>query len=227
MGKSKGKGKGRILAIGDIHGCLAALELLAEEVGFSAEDTVVTLGDYVDRGPDSKGVLDFLMELEERCELVSLRGNHEVMMVRSRSAEGYCKQWCTVGGAETLESYGGSFDGVPEEHWNFIDQLLPSYETKRHLFVHANLDPERPLDDQTDEMIYWERFGFPEPHISGKTMICGHTAQRSGDIADLGNAVCIDTRAHGNGWLTCLDVKSGTYWQANQAGDLRERTRKQ
>jgi len=69
-------------------------------------------------------------------------------------------------------------------------------------------------------MLYWEQFNDP-PHESGKIMVCGHTPQRSGRPRDIGHAVCIDTGAHAGGWLTCLDVMSGTYWQANQQGQTR------
>ena len=74
----------RTLAIGDIHGCLRSLEALADYADFSADDTIVTLGDYVDRGPDSKGVIDFLIDLGKSHKLVCLKGNHEIMMQWAR-----------------------------------------------------------------------------------------------------------------------------------------------
>jgi serine/threonine protein phosphatase 1 len=70
-------------------------------------------------------------------------------------------------------------------------------------------------------MLYWESFDNPPPHASGKIMICGHTSQKSGRPRGLGHAVCIDTWAYGQGWLTCLDVGSGKYWQADQQGETR------
>jgi serine/threonine protein phosphatase 1 len=71
-------------------------------------------------------------------------------------------------------------------------------------------------------MLLWEKFGDPPPHISGKTMICGHTPQKSGRPKSVGHAVCLDTWVYGDGWLTCLDVERGNYWQANQRGEVRE-----
>jgi serine/threonine protein phosphatase 1 len=70
-------------------------------------------------------------------------------------------------------------------------------------------------------MLYWESFDDPPPHESGKVMVCGHTSQKSGKPRNLGHAVCIDTWACGEGWLTCLDAESGRYWQANQRGETR------
>jgi serine/threonine protein phosphatase 1 len=78
-----------------------------------------------------------------------------------------------------------------------------------------------PLDEQPDFMLLWEQFNDPLPHQSGKIMVCGHTPQYSGRPKHLGHAVCIDTWAHGQGWLTCLDVATGRYWQANEMGERR------
>ena len=80
------------------------------------------------------------------------------------------------------------------------------------------------LDEQPTYMLYWEKLTerFTAPHCSGKVMVCGHTAQKSGLPLDLGHAIGIDTFVYGSGWLTCLDVTSGHYWQANQKGWVRE-----
>ncbi len=78
-----------------------------------------------------------------------------------------------------------------------------------------------PIDDQPDSMLYWKPFQFPAAHESGKTMICGHSSQKSGLPLNHGHAVCIDTWACGRGWLTCLHVESGMLWQANEAGETR------
>ena len=212
----------RTLAIGDIHGCLTALETLADLVEFTESDTVIGLGDYVDRGPDSKGVIDLLIALRARTHLITLRGNHEIMMMGARGDRLSRMNWCRVGGAQALESYGAeTMDDIPDEHWNFLENLLPYHETEGHIFVHANLDPNIALEDQHDADLFWEPFNDPAPHVSGKTMVCGHTSQRSGEIKRNANAICIDTYAHGGGWLTCLDVESGRFWQANQKGETR------
>jgi Calcineurin-like phosphoesterase len=111
---------------------------------------------------------------------------------------------------------------VPEAHWRFLEEELRGwYETPTHFFVHANYYPDIPLAEQPDLMLYWEKFDDPPPHESGKIMICGHTPQKSGLPRNIGHAVCIDTWVYGKGWLTCLDVSSGKYWQANQRRETR------
>ena len=218
--------KGRVLAIGDIHGCLAALQTLDRHLAFGPDDLVIALGDYVDRGPDSKGVIDFLIELRKRTpRLVTLRGNHEVMMLAARTQGlDYFEGWLSAGGEQTLASYKAeSLADIPEAHWQFLESTLSIYETRTHFFVHANVFPHLPLREQPDSVIYWERISTHEPrHCSGKTMVCGHTPQQSGKPLNLGHTVCIDTWVYGEGWLTCLDVTSGQYWQANQRGEQAE-----
>ena len=215
----------RTLAIGDIHGCLTAFKTLLALAEVTPEDLLITLGDYVDRGPDSKEVIDLLIKMQETHQLVTLRGNHEIGMMRARSDSYFASSWMNPmwGGGATMSSYDAErFSDVPESHWAFLEATLPFYETVDHIFVHANLDAELPLDQQNDEIIYWERFGEPEPHISGKTMVCGHSSQTSGRPKNVGHAVCIDTYVYDeSGWLTCLDVESGNYWQANEKGETR------
>jgi serine/threonine protein phosphatase 1 len=217
----------RLLAIGDVHGCSRALDLLLAAVNPHGDDTVVTLGDYIDRGPDSKGVLDRLIDLGRRARLVPLRGNHEQMMRDARELGEDRYLWLDCGGAATLRSYGragrdGTLDDVPERHWEFIESACVDwYETETHFFVHAGAYPDVPLDEQPGHMLFWESFEDRGPHFSGKIMVCGHTPQMLGVPRNVGHAVCIDTWAYNGGWLTCLDVTAGDYWQANQKGDRR------
>ena len=221
----------RHLAIGDIHGCIIALRTLIDFVAPRPEDTIVTLGDYVDRGPASAAVVDFVIDLGKTCDLVPLRGNHEIMMLDSRDKKSWFHAWVSYGGDATLLSYSssdgdpGSFADVPDAHIDFLENRLASYyECESHFFVHANADANIALEDQTDAALYWRKYIDPEPHCSGKVMVCGHTAQRSGLPKCNGHSICIDTWAYGTGWLTCLDVESGTIWQANEAGDTRSFT---
>lgn len=221
----------RHLAIGDIHGCITALRVLIDNVGLRHDDTIITLGDYVDRGPDSRGVLDFIIALGENHAHVPLRGNHEIMMLDSREKGSWFQPWMSYGGKETLRSYASTIDGpgsfadVPDSHFEFLEsRLLPHYECESHFFVHANADADKALDQQADAALYWRKYKDPKRHCSGKIMVCGHTAQRSGVPISNGHAICIDTWAHGDGWLSCLDVESGTIWQANEAGETRSLT---
>lgn len=212
----------RTLAIGDIHGCAGALDALLDEVKLQPDDTLVTLGDYVGRGPDSRGVLDRLLALRGRCRLVCLRGNHDQMMLDARRDPRARAEWLQVGGAETLDSYGGSLAAVPAAHWDFLkSRCVDCWETETHFFVHGNASPNVPLAKQPRSVLYWERFDRARPHQSGKIMVCGHTSQKDGLPRNLGYAVCIDTWPLG-AWLSCLDVGSGIVWQADFDGDRRQ-----
>ncbi len=213
----------RTFAIGDIHGCLNALRRLDHELHFSSDDTVITLGDYVDRGPDSRGVINELRALRERCHLITLRGNHEIMMMESRTGGFARLNWMMNGGNTTMNNYGGdNMDEIPESHWEFIAATLPHYELGGDFFIHANADPDVAIEDQSEDFRYWRRLSEFTPHQSGKRMICGHTAQPTGEPLVLDSAVCIDTNACGGQWLTCLNVDTNHYWQTNEQGEIQE-----
>jgi serine/threonine protein phosphatase 1 len=219
----------RTLAIGDIHGCSQALRALLDAVKAADDDFIITLGDYVDRGPDSYGVIDQLLALHRTGRLIALLGNHEEMMLRAREGPESLQGWIECGGKQTLAAYsplgdGGKLVDVPDEHWDFLERTCVAWhETDTHIFVHANAYPEMAMDEQPDYMLRWESINreCSAPHCSGKILVCGHTQQRSGLPLNLGHAICIDTWAYGKGWLTCLDVKSGRLWQANQEGRVR------
>lgn len=219
----------RHLAIGDIHGCRRALESLLDLVAPTSDDTIVTLGDYVDRGPDSAGVVKLLLELDSSHSLVPLRGNHEIMMLDSRESNSWRESWLGYGGAETLASYSvdrndsAAFDSIPVAHLEFLEnRLLPYWETDTHIFVHAFAEANKPMSAQPDSSLFWRKFVNPEPHTSGKTVVCGHTPQRDGVPARSDGWICVDTFAYDDsGWLSCLDTGSETVWQANEAGRTR------
>lgn len=217
----------RTLAIGDIHGCLRALETLAAYVPIARDDQIITLGDYVDRGPDTQGVVDWVIDrtLEGRC--VPLLGNHEIMLLDALNGRMPMEQWLGYGGRQTLKSYTYPGrtphpDSISELHRRFLaNDLRWIYSTETHIFAHAFVNGELPLDRQPDWSLFWERCDGMGPHYSGKTVIVGHSSQKNGVPLNAGHFVCIDTWVYGNGWLTCLDVDSGQYWQANQSGQTR------
>ncbi|MEM9998374.1 MAG: metallophosphoesterase family protein [Bacteroidota bacterium] len=193
----------RLLALGDIHGCLRALTTLALHVPFRPADTLVALGDYVNRGSNSAGVLDWFIAWNKQNHLVPLLGNHDWMMLQRRAVD----------------------SEVPDAHWTFLESdCRPWYESERHLFVHAGVDPALPMTEQDEQTLLWNKLEDRGPHVSGKRVICGHTSQRSGKPLDLGHTVCIDTRVYADGWLTCLDVATNAFWQANEQGATRSGT---
>ena len=217
----------RYLAIGDIHGCSRAFEHLLAAVQPQPEDVIVTLGDYLNKGPDSKGVIEKLIQLSRTHQLIPLKGNHELQLLQAREHNCDYSVELKYLGIETLISYSlpdqePTLGNVPDSHWEFLSHTcLDSWETEHHIFVHANLNPKLPLNQQPDYHLFWEKFIQPSPHYSGKTMICGHTSQKNGNPLNLDHAVCIDTWACGGGWLTCLDVYGGQIWQTNQQGQIR------
>ncbi|MBX6312249.1 MAG: serine/threonine protein phosphatase [Isosphaeraceae bacterium] len=215
----------RLIAIGDIHGCSLALDALIEAIRPSASDVIVTLGDYIDRGPDSRGVLDRLLALERRCCLIPLLGNHDEALLETL-ADRSRRAWYSMGALATLMSYGLGLDPslIPPDHIAFLRRCLDYYETDSHLFVHASYAPNLPMAEQPGLYLRWAslRDEVPGPHYSGKTVVSGHTSQKSGEILDLGYLKCIDTCCYGGGWLTALEVGSGRVWQADAGGRLRE-----
>lgn len=214
----------RVIAIGDPHGCAQALRVILTAIEPSPDDTIVVLGDCVDRGPDSRGVIEQLLELRERTKLVPLLGNHEEMMLNYLDGRPQPDDWLLCGGAETLDSYRDD-DGpwtIPDEHVEFIRTWGDYWETDSHFFVHGGYDPEAPLVGQRWNIFRWQslRHELPAAHCSGKTAIVGHTSQKTGEILDVGYLKCIDTYCYGYGWLTALDTTGGQIWQADREGNM-------
>lgn len=216
----------RLIAVGDVHGCLAALTALLDAVQPQPDDTLVFLGDYVDRGPDSRGVLERLIQLSSECQLISLLGNHdELFMKVCAGANDLLVNWLMFGGEATLASYGNpELEHVPQEHLRFIRNCPMYHENGEYIFIHGSYHPELPMSRQSPRLMTWGKIRPepPGPHCSGKTVILGHTAQRNGNVLDLGHLKCIDTCCYGDGYLTALELHTGQTWQADKLGRLRD-----
>lgn len=213
---------GRILAIGDIHGCHVALDALLSLVQPDAEDQLVVLGDVVDRGPGTRQVIDQLLHVGQFTQLVFIMGNHEEMMLGAVEDARLASHWLSYGGTQTLDSYGGGFGQIPPRHWDFLHAGGEFWETDSEIFVHAALQPDVPLTEQVSEWLRWTRFTGEEPaHPSGRRIVCGHTIQTNGLPCVAGRWVCVDTWAYGGQFLTCLDVTHDLVYQANQRGESR------
>ena len=210
----------RIIAIGDIHGCAVALERLLEMIEPTSRDLIVTLGDYVDRGPQSKQVIERLLQLQGECQLVPLLGNHEHMILEALNKQVLFNFWMQCGGKQTLDSYGGSIDQIPAAHLDFIRGCRRYFETENHLFFHANFAPELAPDKQPDQLLLWEHLSESqlEPHQSGKHVILGHTPQLNGSVLHQDHVTCLDTYCFGDGCLTAMEVQSQETWQVTKAG---------
>lgn len=215
---------GRTIAIGDIHGCERALNSLLIEIGLREDDKLVFLGDFIDRGADSRGVIETLLDLRKRHSIVAIMGNHEEMLLESRRSDVQFRGWMEYGGKDTLASYGVSrVDEIPESHIRCFGDLVPYHETETHLFLHANYLENLPLSEQPVYCLRWQSLHerVPKPHVSGKVAVVGHTALKSGEIIDIGYLKAIDTACVNGGWLTALEVESGRIWQVDREGRLR------
>jgi len=216
---------GRTIAIGDIHGCDVALETLLGILKPTADDTIVVLGDVVDRGPNTKRCIEQLIVLRDQCKLVFIQGNHEEMMLQEVDAPpiDVITGWRRFGGLETLASYGSSFDDIPASHLRFLEESHDYWKTETDLFIHASLEPGVKLKEQKAEWLRWNHLtGFETPHPSGKRIICGHTAQASGIPWLLDGWICIDTKAHVGNPLTAFDATTDHFYQANALEEARD-----
>ena len=217
---------GRLIAVGDIHGCATALRTLVKVIDPRPEDTVVVLGDVIDWGPDSRDCVQQLIDLSSRCHFILVRGNHEEMLFAALESESDLRSWLDLGGEQTLMSYPyrGGDDFIDPEHVRFLKaNALDFFETDEFIFVHASYDPNKLMAEQSNTTLQWE---FVEPekmrrHYSGKIVVAGHTPQIGGEPLDLGFLKVIDTDCSRGGWLTALEVGSGRILQANQLGETR------
>jgi serine/threonine protein phosphatase 1 len=203
----------RIYAIGDIHGCLGHLKLLLEKIqpDFS-HHRLVFIGDYIDRGPDSKGVIDFIINLKKKFtpeRIICLRGNHEYMFLEYLRGENK-PRFLLNGGSNTVVSYWGqrgdrTESDLPSPHWEFFERLQLLYETEDYIFVHGGLKPGVPLPEQKEEDLLWirEEFIF-SPEDFGRPVIFGHTPFRAPLVQP--NKIGIDTGAVYGNKLTCVSL---------------------
>jgi serine/threonine protein phosphatase 1 len=173
-----------LIAIGDIHGCAATLEVLLDRLDPTSDDHLLFVGDYIDRGPDSKDVIDQLLDLRQDVPCTFLRGNHEAMMIDYLEA-GAFNLWQMNGGVSTLQSYAGGAGGefsIPDLHADFVRDTKLYHDTEEFFFVHAGLKPhltvEENLEQGDEEVFLWERGHLEADTVAWeKTVVCGHTPQ--------------------------------------------------
>lgn len=194
-------------AIGDVHGCrdqlVSLVQRCLQDAG-SRPSRFVFVGDYIDRGPDSRSVIDFLIRLQrERPEVICLRGNHEAIMLEAaRTGDG--RLWYANGAAATLDSYGiDDPRRMPQEHLDWAAGLRLCHDDGLRFYAHAGIDPQVPLDAQEERDLLWIR----EPFLSstrdyGRLIVHGHTPQTSGVPDRRPNRLNIDTAAVYGGALT-------------------------
>ena len=221
----KSKSEGRLFAIGDIHGCPDELSAILKSIEPAAGDTVVFVGDYVDRGPSAREVIELALELERGdAECVFLKGNHEDMMLSFLGMPGnYGESFLFNGGIATLDSYGvheedleDAFARLPDAHLGFMSRLATSYLRPPYLFVHAGIMPSRQLEEQQTEDMLWIRQEFIfNPHKIDATVVFGHTPMK-GVMIDLPYKLGIDTGLVYGGKLTCVEFTEGVLYQVQR-----------
>ncbi|MEO1971206.1 MAG: metallophosphoesterase [Pirellulaceae bacterium] len=217
---------GRLIAVGDVRGCGHAFQTILKSIAPTADDQLVFLGDLIDQGRDSAEVLDQLIELQNVCDVVVIKGNHEEMLFAAQEGDVALRYWENCGGVSTLNSYrfGATLSDIPPEHWALLSSCQPYYETDRFILTHANYRPDLPMAEQKAYQLRWALLepDEMEPHQSGKTVVVGHTEQKNSEVLDLGFVICIDTACWRHGWLTAIELNTGELWQASRWGMLRE-----
>ncbi len=202
----------RILAVGDIHGCLDKLEKLMGVIKWRPdEDTLIFIGDYVDRGPDSSGVIEYILDMKKKSDnVICLMGNHEILFLDYLEGKDD-RIFLFNGGVQTLDSYGGTDLDLPEAHMDFLTSLKPFFQTKNYIFVHAGLRDNVPLGRQTLQDMLWIREEFINSKFDhGRRIIFGHTPYPMPFVHD--TKIGIDTGAVYSGELTCLELPAVIFY---------------
>jgi len=210
---------GKIFAIGDIHGSFDRLQDLMQKIPINfANDTLVFIGDYIDRGPGSVEVVEYLLDLKKRVSgAIFLKGNHEDML--EKYLDGTDRfTYLLNGGQNTLDSYlsktdrSGSFP-IPPDHMEFFKSLRLYYETEAYIFVHAGLRPKVPLASQETEDLLWIRDKFIYSKYNfGKPVVFGHTPLEKPLVEP--NKIGIDTGAVYGNALTCVQLPDMLFFTA-------------
>ncbi len=207
----------KLFAIGDIHGCYDKLMTLMGKIPFRPDrDTIVFLGDYIDRGPDSFKVISYLLTLKDQSKnAIFLKGNHEFMF------DGFINgtdrdTFLANGGEQTLRSYLKRKDfpqsfPIPAKHLDFFRSLLPYYQTEHFIFVHAGLKEGIELEKQDTRDLFWIRDRFIQSDFDfGKTVIFGHTPFPEPLISH--NKIGIDTGAVYGNKLTGVELNQMMFY---------------
>ena len=214
----------RTFVIGDIHGCATTFRRLLETIDLKKGDTLYLLGDYIDRGPDSRGVIETVLGmLRDGLDVRPVCGNHEDMMLlalRSGVFEDLV-EWLEQGGVATLKSYGVNHpEDIPEEHIEFLDGLPFFRKTERYVFVHAGLDfdIDDPFSPEGWTAMLWDRSGRTVPsRIAGRKIVSGHSTKTLDDIRKslkknhirIDNGCVYGDDLPGKGHLVALHLETG------------------
>ena len=199
---------------------------LLREVDASSSDQLVFLGDYVDKGPDVAGTLELLADLSAAHDWIFLRGNHDQMLIDAYRDPASLAVWEALAGNDALSSYGSGTTAelltrVPDRHIQFLEERCCDFhQTDSFIFVHGGIRPHISPEDEEVERLQWSVLSSAAPHLSARTVVCGHSSQATGKIADLGHTICIDTGITKGRYLTCLDLGDFSYTQSSAVGEI-------
>ena len=216
----------RIFAIGDIHGCAEELNKLISLLPLNSEDTLVFLGDYIDRGPNSKKVVDIILDLKKNYNVICLKGNHEAMINEfiDDPSSPQAGLFIMNGGSSTLASYAlqGDHFVIPDEHLEFYKSLQTYYETEDYFFVHAGV-PNIALDkidlDEHEMEMLWIRKSFHNSRFNWKKKIVhGHTVVNDVDINK--KRINLDTGCVFQGKLSAIELPGEKIYQVDARKDI-------
>jgi len=218
---------GRVFVIGDLHGCVDELDGMLDAIGPTSSDRLCFLGDYVDRGPSAKGVIDRLVRLrDEGVPSIFLKGNHEDMFLAYLGYPGrYGDAFLANGGDATLESYGirdlrgaAAAERLPAMHREFLHALVTRVSFGSFLCVHAGVRPTQPLEAQVEEDLLWIREDFIlNEHPFPYTVLFGHTPHRE-VLLHLPFKLGLDTGLVYGNKLSCFELEGRELWQMRRGG---------
>ena len=181
----------RLIGISDIHGEYDKLCAVLDKINPDKDDTIVFMGDYIDRGKKSREVVDKLISMQDVCKCVYLIGSHEYAMLHAETDDYYNYLFWNYGGDATVESYG-SFQNILNIHGDFFNSLKPYHIIDNYMFIHAGIRIGVPLDDQDlTDMVYIRTEFYNKKHNLPYKIIFGHTEFDEPRVQD--DKICIDT----------------------------------
>lgn len=181
----------RYIAITDIHGELEKLNSVLSKIEILPDDIFVFMGDYIDRGPDSRGVVEKVLEISEQYQTVALIGSHEYALLHAKEDDYYNYLFWNYGGPATVKSYGGNFENILRTHGDFFRSLKFYYLTEKYLFVHAGIDPRYSLEEQDEtDLVYIRSAFYRNKHNLKQKIIFGHTEFDKPLVQE--DKICID-----------------------------------
>lgn len=210
-------------AISDIHGCLKTFQGLLKKIKFSKEDELYLLGDYTDRGPDSKGVIDYIWELQSKnYQVFCLRGNHDQMMLDALHSSKWQRNWLLNGGWTTIGSFGANnLSDIPQKYFHFLKDMPYFFEVDEYILVHAGFSFDMPNPFDELHSMLWKRNWYQSINylwLGNRIIIHGHTPCSKKDVntmlknmsrnqyLDIDTGCVFKGKTQGLGELTCFDL---------------------